>query len=74
MYTKTIKTPLFVQLTFITFVLVMFSPFIIYVANASPLDSYCSRQFNQSFQYKISPLAQKKCETRFKSITDQWIS
>lgn len=46
--------------------------FMIGKSNASSLDKYCERQFNQSFQYKISPLTFKKCETRFKIITDQW--
>ena len=47
--------------------------FMIWKASASPLDDYCSRQFEQSFRYKISPLAFKKCQTRFDIKTNEWV-
>lgn len=43
-------------------------------ASASPLDSYCERQFQQSMRYKISPLAYKKCQTRFDIKTNEWMT
>ena len=58
MYTKTIKTPLIVQLTFLAFVLVMMSPFIIYVANANPLVTQCQNSF---IWYEYNPKLEKKC-------------
>ena len=71
MYTKKIKTPIFVQITFIAFLLVMMTPFLVLIASASPLDNYCERQFELSFMQKLLPVA-KKCESRFKIITDEW--
>ena len=73
MYTKTIKTPRFVQLTFLVFVVIMMTPFFAYIASASPLDSYCERQFQQSMRYKISPLAYNKCQSRFDIKTNEWM-
>lgn len=72
MITKTIKTPFRIQLFFIAFVVIMMTPFFAYIASASPLDDYCERQFNISFMQKLHPVA-KKCESRFKIITDQWV-
>ena len=72
MITKTIPTPRIVNITFLVFVIIALTPFFIYVASASPLDDYCERQFNISFMQKLHPVA-KKCESRFKIITDQWV-
>lgn len=74
MITKTIRTPFRIQLFFIAFVVIMMTPFFAYIASASPLDDYCSRQFEQSLRYKISPLAFKKCQTRFDIKTNEWIT
>ena len=74
MITKTIKTPFRIQLFFIAFVVIAMTPFFAYIASASPLDDYCSRQFEQSFRYKISPLAFKKCRTRFDIKTNEWMT
>lgn len=71
MQIQKVKTPALVQFTFIAFVLIMMSPFIVYVANASSFDSYCARQFDLSFTQKLHPVA-KKCESRFNTITDKW--
>jgi len=71
MYTKTIKTPLIVQITFIAFFLVMMTPFFAVIASATSLDNYCERQFNLSFRQELLPVA-KKCESRFKIIADEW--
>ena len=68
---KKIRTPLFVQVTFIVFFLVMMTPFLALMASASTLDNYCERQFELSFMQKLLPVA-KKCESRFKIITDEW--
>ena len=70
MITKTIRTPFRIQLFFIAFVVIMMIPFFAYIASASP--TYCERQFNISFMQKLHPVA-KKCESRFKIITDQWV-
>lgn len=70
----TVRTPRTVQIAFLIFLAIMMTPFFAYIASASPLDDYCSRQFEQSFRYKISPLAFKKCQTRFDFITDQWMT
>ena len=68
----TVRTPRTVQITFLIFLAIMMTPFFAYIASASPLDSYCERQFNLSFFQKISPLAYKKCESRFEKITNEW--
>lgn len=73
MITKTIRTPFRIQLFFIAFVVIMMTPFFAYIASASPLDDYCSRQFEQSFRYNISNWAFKKCQTRFDIKTNEWI-
>ena len=57
----------------IIFFILLATPFFAYIASASPLDDYCSRQFEQSFRYKISPLAFKKCQTRFDIKTNEWV-
>ena len=74
MITKTIRTPFRIQLFFIAFLVIMMTPLFAYIASASPLDDYCSREFNQSFRYKISPLAFKKCQTRFDIKTNEWVT
>lgn len=53
----TVRTPRTVQIAFLIFLAIMMTPFLAYIASASPLDSYCERQFEQSMRYKISPLA-----------------
>lgn len=73
MQTKTIRTPFRIQLFFIAFAVIMMTPLFAYIASASPLDDYCSRQFEQSFRYKILPLAFKKCQTRFDIKTNEWV-
>lgn len=69
----TVPTPRITQIIFIAFVVIMMTPFFAYIASASPLDDYCSRQFEQSFRYKILPLAFKKCQTRFDIKTNEWV-
>lgn len=69
----TVRTPRTVQIAFLIFLAIMMTPFFAYIASASPLDDYCSRQFEQSFRYKISPLAFKKCQTRFDIKTNEWV-
>lgn len=75
MITKTIRTPAIIQLLFILALLpwLIACTFMIWKASASPLDDYCSRQFEQSLRYKISPLAFKKCQTRFDIKTNEWV-
>ena len=68
----TVRTPRTVQIAFLIFLAIIMTPFFAYIASANPLDDYCQRQFDQSFRYKISNWAFKKCQTRFDSITDQW--
>ncbi len=72
---KTIRTPAIIQLLFILALLpwLIACTFMIGKASASPLDNYCERQFNLSFMQKLHPVA-KKCESRFKIITDEWIT
>lgn len=50
MYTKTIKTPRFVQLTFLVFVVIMMTPFFAYIASAAPIDySVCDKIYYDTF-------------------------
>jgi hypothetical protein len=44
------------------------------VSHASATSSYCYRQHNLSFTQKLLPVAQKRCKSEFKRITDEWIT
>lgn len=75
MQTKTVRTPIQIQLLFLIIIALgaVWFLFSYQYSQASPLDDYCSRQFEQSFRYKISPLAFKKCQTRFDIKTNEWV-
>ncbi len=74
MYTKKIKTPALVQITFIAFFLVMMTPFLVLVASASPLDNYCQRQYSLNRFWPLLPVAYKKCWVLFEKYTEEWYS
>ncbi len=67
----TVRSPRTVQIAFLIFLAIMMTPFFAYIASASPLDDYCSRQFNISFYQKLLPVS-KKCQSRFDAITNEW--
>lgn len=73
MIKRTIRTPIAINAIFLLFLLIPVIFFSIGRASASPLDNYCQRQFELSFMQKLLPVA-KKCESRFKIITDEWYS
>lgn len=76
---KTIRTPAIINIIFFYLIIIgalaLSLTYIITEAkSASPLDSYCERQFEQSMRYKISPLAYKKCQSRFDIKTNEWMT
>ena len=75
MKTKTVRTPAIINIAFFTLLILPILVFLsIKQVSASPLDSYCERQFEQSMRYKISPLAYKKCQSRFDIKTNEWMT
>lgn len=74
MQTKTVRTPIQIQLLFLLIIALgaIWFLFSYQYSQASILEDYCQRQFDQSFRYKISNWAFKKCQTRFDYITEQW--
>lgn len=72
MYTKTIKTPRFVQLTFLVFVVIMMTPFFAYIASAAPIDySVCDKIYYDTFIWEVHPEFNKMCKNRFQYLTNQ---
>ena len=71
----TVRSPRTVQIAFFALLILPILVFLsIKQVSASPLDSYCERQFQQSMRYKISPLAYKKCQSRFDIKTNEWMT
>lgn len=73
MQSKKIRTPLFVQVTFIVFFVLMMTPFLAIIASASPLERYCDRQYQNYRFWPLLPVA-KKCDKIFERKTQAWIS
>lgn len=77
-----VQTPIFVKILFLIALLPWIILFCYFTGKASAstvrdnrtLDSYCERQFEQSMRYKISPLAYKKCQSRFDIKTNEWMT
>lgn len=73
MQIQKVKTPAMVNITFIAFFLVMMTPFLALIASASPLESYCERQYQNYRFWPLLPVA-KKCDKIFERKTQAWIS
>lgn len=75
MQSKTVRSPLHLTIVFMVLIpIIAFCMGRLSVDASTLREKYCDNQFNQSFVYKISPLAYQRCWKIFAIKTEQWRS